>query len=98
MIILLTAGLLIGGAIIWILRKWMIWTRMICDLAAVATYIVFGVKAADAVMQTVEDGTVFMTEVHRVFLSHLFLVCGAYVGTYGLAFLLERLTGTRTEV
>ena len=91
MMAVLVIGLVVGGALICFIRKWKRWLRIIVDTLAVAAYIAFGVESADAIRQTVGDGTVFQTEVHHVFLNDVFLICGAYIGVYGLGFLMERL-------
>ncbi|GKU75801.1 hypothetical protein [Paenibacillus sp. L3-i20] len=58
--------------------------RQIVDGVACLAMFVFFIIAATAVLRTVLDGTVFMTEVHSVLTEPAFLASGAYLGTYGV--------------
>lgn len=58
---------------------------LIFDGLAVIALFLFFVIAAAAVMGTIADDTVFMTEVHKVLINPLFLASGAYLGPYTIA-------------
>ena len=76
------AALAVGAVLIaWISRISGTASRIFDGAAVVAAFLFF-VVAADAVMQTLADGTVFMTEVHRVLENPFFLASGAFLGPY----------------
>ncbi|REK75834.1 hypothetical protein [Paenibacillus paeoniae] len=58
--------------------------RGLDGLACLVTFVFF-VAVSGAVMGTLLDDTVFMTEVHRVLLNPAFLISGAYLGPYGVS-------------
>lgn len=58
--------------------------RGLDGLACLAAFVFF-VVTASAVMKTLLDDTVFMTEVHSVLLNPSFLISGAYLGPYGVS-------------
>jgi len=58
--------------------------RSLDALGCLASFVFF-VAVADAVLKTLLDDTVFMTEVHRVLLNPAFLISGAYLGPYGVS-------------
>lgn len=62
--------------------------RRLLDLLAAVAYVMFFAEAASAVMRTIADDTIFMTQVHEVLQRSLFLIGGAYLGPYGLGVLL----------
>jgi hypothetical protein len=64
---------------------------VIIDALGLISFLLLFAEAADSVMRTLLDDTVFMTQVHEVFLSPVFLACGAYLGIYVLSLLAERL-------
>ncbi|MBO7744744.1 hypothetical protein I8J29_11085 [Paenibacillus sp. MWE-103] len=88
-------GTAAGGALLAWLRLKSRGARRLLDVAAVLAYLAFFAEAAHAVMRTLLDDTVFMTQVHEVLLSPLFMAGGGYLGVYALSLLAARAwTGT----
>ncbi|UVI28665.1 hypothetical protein [Paenibacillus spongiae] len=89
MTVFLTAGLLLGAGFMYWLRgigrPW----QLIVDGVGVIAYIGFTVEISRTVIRVLADDAVFMTQVHEVLLSTLFLLSGAYIGMYGLSRLYE---------
>lgn len=56
--------------------------RIIFHVAAIMSALIFGNIASIAIHQIIEDGTVFMTNIHALFLNPFFLLTGAYLGLY----------------
>ncbi|MBM7566731.1 hypothetical protein [Paenibacillus sacheonensis] len=81
----------VGGVLLLWLRLAHESARWLLDVLAVAAYLLFFGESAHAVMKTLLDDTVFMTQVHEVLLSPLFLISGAYFGPYGLSLLLAQI-------
>ncbi|MCA0755355.1 hypothetical protein KP806_09855 [Paenibacillus sp. N4] len=82
--LLLGAGLAAGAAVVvWFSRRYRSAGRFLDGIAAAAAFLFFVLSAA-AVRDTIVHGTVFMTEVHRIFLHPVFLASGAYLGPYVL--------------
>ncbi|WP_164523077.1 hypothetical protein [Paenibacillus baekrokdamisoli] len=82
------AGVIIGGALLYLLRSRSRILQIIIDGLAVLAYLGFFMETASSVLRTLMDGTVFMTQVHEVLLNSIFLISGGYLGPYGLCFLL----------
>jgi hypothetical protein len=59
--------------------------RRAIDGLAGAALVVSGTIVGAAVIRTLANDTVFMTEVHGVLLEAAFLIAGAYLGIYGVA-------------
>lgn len=60
------------------------WKRLhfIFNLIAVITMIVFGSIVSVSIYQIIRDNTIFMTNIHGIFLNPFFLVTGSYLGLY----------------
>ncbi|MFF2888861.1 hypothetical protein [Paenibacillus sp. NPDC057967] len=58
--------------------------RWLDGLGCFAAFVFF-VAVSGAVLKTLLDDTVFMTEVHSVLLNPAFLISGAYLGPYGVS-------------
>ncbi|OBZ12349.1 MULTISPECIES: hypothetical protein [Bacillales] len=84
MMIMIGAGLAVGSALIAWISKMSGTISRIFDGIAVAAAFLFFVVSADAVLGTIADGTLFMTEVHRVLENPVFLASGAYLGPYAI--------------
>ncbi|RAP78622.1 transposase [Paenibacillus montanisoli] len=69
--------------------------RKCIDGLAVLAYLGFFAIAAKSVARTLMDGAVFMTQVHEVLLSPIFLASGAYLGPYVFCLLIQQLLGKR---
>ncbi|MDQ0270948.1 hypothetical protein J2S17_002834 [Cytobacillus purgationiresistens] len=65
--------------------------KLIFNVLSVASVMIFGSIVSITIYEILKDQTVFMTNVHAVFLNPLFLFTGAYLGiffTYRLIYLL----------
>lgn len=82
--IMIGAALAVGAVLIGLISRMSGMASRIFDGMAVAAAFLFFVIAADAVVETLVNDTVFMTEVHRVFENPAFLASGAYLGPYTL--------------
>jgi hypothetical protein len=91
MIGLILLGSVVGGLLLAWLRHGYGGARWLLDILAVLAYLLFFSESALAVMKTLLDDTVFMTQVHEVLLRPLFLISGGYLGPYGLCLLLGQL-------
>ncbi|AZN42803.1 transposase [Paenibacillus albus] len=89
-------GALLGAVLLIWLRGKSDGVRMLLDGLAVLAYMGFFVVAASSVARTIWDDTVFMTQVHEVLQSPIFLASGAYLGPYGLALLVRQLMDKRS--
>lgn len=56
--------------------------RLLFNLAALISALVFGNISSIAIFEIIKDNTVFMTSIHGIFLNPLFLLTGAYLGIY----------------
>ncbi|MCP8968910.1 hypothetical protein [Ectobacillus ponti] len=85
---LLMAGPLAGSAILLLLAVHPRIRLLLHVLAYICAYI-FGAILSITIYEVRRNHTVFMTEVHEVLLNEVFLLCGAYLGAYGLYMLLR---------
>ncbi|MEG0383230.1 hypothetical protein [Solibacillus cecembensis] len=56
--------------------------RTIFNIVAIISIIIFGSLASTSIYQVIIDDAVFMTTIHGLFLNPVFLVTGAYLGTF----------------
>ncbi|MEY9979709.1 transposase [Lysinibacillus sp. RC79] len=56
--------------------------KMIFNIVAVISTIIFGSIASTTIYQIIVDDAVFMTTIHAIFLNPFFLVTGAYLGVF----------------
>ncbi|MFJ7405690.1 MULTISPECIES: transposase [unclassified Lysinibacillus] len=56
--------------------------RLLFNILAVLTMLLFGGIASTSIYQIIVDNAVFMTTIHAIFLNPLFLVSGAYIGVF----------------
>ncbi|MGO4889307.1 transposase [Anaerobacillus sp. MEB173] len=79
--------LLIVGSIIFPMimvlcaRKWRR-IPVVFNVGAMVAALIFGNIASIAIYNIIIDNTVFMTNIHGIFLNPVFLVTGAYLGLY----------------
>ena len=64
-------------------KSWMKF-RMLFNLSAIVSTIIFGNIASLAIYEIIKDKTVFMTNIHAIFLNP-FLTTGGYLGIYTLS-------------
>lgn len=83
--LVLAAGALLMTALCRMSRR----VSRICDgLAAVSFFMMFSIISA-AVVRTILNDTVFMTEVHSILLNPFLLSSGAFIGVYTLFKMIE---------
>lgn len=76
-------------------RKWATF-RLVFDVIAIISVLVFGNIASLSIYQIIKDNTVLMTNIHAVFLNPFFLITGAYMGIYIIYLLLIRIGRDRS--
>ncbi|WP_461176656.1 transposase [Virgibacillus ainsalahensis] len=79
--LLVLVSLLLPLTMIFLRKKW---DRLhfIFNLTALISTFVFGNIASLSIYQITKDKTVFMTNIHAIFLNPLFLITGSYLGIY----------------
>lgn len=85
MLIIIAAGLAAASLLFAAAGGRYVKARRTLDALACLAAFVFFVTVAGAVLKTLLDDTVFMTEVHSVLLNPAFLISGAYLGPYGVS-------------
>jgi len=80
--LLIILGSVVGPIIMVYLQK--LWPRIepLYHVLAYISVLVFGNIAALAIYGIIRDKTVFMTEIHGIFLNPWFLLTGSYLGVY----------------
>ncbi|MCH6265388.1 transposase [Neobacillus citreus] len=58
--------------------------KVIFDLMAILSALIFGNISSIAIFEIIKNDKVFMTNIHAVFLNPFFLMTGAYLGLYFL--------------
>jgi hypothetical protein len=56
--------------------------RLLYNVAAILSTLVFGNILSFAIYEVIKDNTVFMTQIHGILLNPLFLLTGSYLGVY----------------
>lgn len=56
--------------------------RLVFNICAIVSALVFGNISSLAIYEIIKDETVFMTNIHGIFLNPLFLLTGSYLGIY----------------
>ena len=79
---LLIVGSIFAPLIMVLLQKIQPKLRRYFNIGAILSALVFGNISSLAIYEIIEDKTVFMTNIHGLFLSPLFLLTGSYVGVY----------------
>ncbi|MEC2078349.1 transposase [Metabacillus fastidiosus] len=80
--ILLVASSIIFPIAMFFLQSRIKLFRIIFNIIAVISALIFGNIAATSIYQILIDNTVFMTAIHSVFLNPYFLITGAYLGIF----------------
>jgi hypothetical protein len=80
--LLLIFGSIFIPIIMFILQRKWIKLSLLFNVIATLSAIVFGSIASTAIHEIRQDETVFMTNIHGLFLNPLFLLTGAYLGVY----------------
>lgn len=68
--------------IMFFLQRIQVKFRFIFNIGAIITAIIFGNIAALSIYEIIKDNTVFMTNIHSIFLNPFFLLTGGYLGAY----------------
>ncbi len=79
--ILVLASILLPLAMFYLCKKWAM-LHVVFHVTALVSTLIFGNIAAVAVYQIIRDQTVFMTNIHAIFLNPFFLISSAYFGLY----------------
>lgn len=86
--------LIIGSIVIPILmvmlQKKNLKFKICMDVLAILSALIFGNISSIAILSIIKDNTVFMTNIHGLFLNPIFLTSGAYLGVYYLFTLVLR--------
>lgn len=80
-LILVAISILLPTAM-YVLQRFFKKTRIFFNCAAVLSAIIFGNIASLAIYEILKDQTVFMTNIHAIFLNPYFLLTGGYLGVY----------------
>ncbi|MED4402483.1 transposase [Metabacillus fastidiosus] len=80
--ILLVTSSIIFPIVMFFLQSRIKLFRIIFNIIAVISALIFGNIAATSIYQILIDNTVFMTAIHSVFLNPYFLITGAYLGLF----------------
>lgn len=80
-------GLLIFSSVVLPLLMFLMakkWTTLsfIFNLVALLSLLIFGNIASISIYKIIRDSTVFMTNIHAIFLNPFFLVTASYLGLY----------------
>lgn len=78
---LVLASILLPLAMFFLQKKWA-GLHFIFNFTAIVSMIVFGSIASVSIYEIINDKTVFMTNIHAVFLNPFFLIAGSYLGIY----------------
>ncbi|KMY51476.1 hypothetical protein [Peribacillus loiseleuriae] len=65
-----------------ILQKFWMKFRLIFNIGAIISTLIFGNIASLSILEIIKNKSVFMTNIHAVFLNPFFLFTGAYIGIY----------------
>ncbi|MDN3015674.1 transposase [Paenibacillus sp. BSR1-1] len=80
--IFLVLSSIVLPVIMFFLQKFRMIFRIIFNLVAVVSAIIFGNITSVSIYEIIKDHTVFMTNIHSIFLNPFFLSTGGYLGTY----------------
>ncbi|OIK15961.1 transposase [Bacillus sp. MUM 116] len=64
------------------LQRFRVRFRYIFNLGVIVSAIIFGNIASLSIYEIIKDNTVFMTNIHSIFLNPFFLLTGGYLGIY----------------
>lgn len=93
--ILLISGSIVSPLLMLFLRRYWPISRFVFNILALFSALIFGNIASLAIHEIIEDKTVFMTNIHGLFLNPFFLIAAAYTGVY---FLYRMLIWTSEEI
>ncbi|MCM2674560.1 transposase [Alkalicoccobacillus plakortidis] len=76
-------SILVPTIMLLIQKKWTIF-KSVFDIIALLCLLIFISITASAIYEILADNTVFMTNIHALFLNGFFLVSGGYVVLYAI--------------
>jgi hypothetical protein len=82
MVFLIIVGSILTPLLMFSLHLYWSKSKLLLNLLAMISVLVFGIISALAIHEIIKDNTVFMTNIHGLFLNPLFLLTGAYIGVY----------------
>lgn len=91
-LILLLTSVVLPLVMVILQKKWKS-THNYFHLTAIICSLIFGNISAFAIYDIIKDESVFMTNIHGIFLNPLFLLTGGYLGIYLLYILILQLKG-----
>ncbi len=80
-IILIMGSILVPLVMVLLQLKWPLF-RFFFHILALLSALIFGNISSTSIHEILIDETVFMTNIHGVFLNPAFLITGAYLGLY----------------
>lgn len=84
MVFLIIAGSMLTPLLMFSLYMYWPQSKLVLNLLALISALIFGILSALAIHEMIKDNTVFMTNIHGLFLNPVFLITGAYIGVYFL--------------
>jgi hypothetical protein len=79
---ILIIGSILAPVVLIFLQKVQPKLRLLFNIVGILSALVFGNISSVAIYEIIRDDTVFMTNIHGIFLNPLFLLTGAYLGIY----------------
>jgi uncharacterized membrane protein len=79
---LLMLGSIVGPILMILFQKIWCKLRLLYNVVAILSSIVFGNILSFAIYEVIKDKTVFMTNIHGILLNPLFLLTGSFLGVY----------------
>ncbi|SES25558.1 hypothetical protein SAMN04487944_12825 [Gracilibacillus ureilyticus] len=86
---LLIVGSIVAPTLMFLIQKKWARMRTVFHAAGLVALLIFGNIASISVYQIIRDNTVFMTNIHGLFLNPFFLITGAYLGIYTVYLLMN---------
>jgi len=82
-IIIIAGSIILPVVMLYLQSRWR-YLRLIFNVVAYLALLVFGNIASLSIYKIIKSKTVFMTDIHAIFLNPLFLITGTYIGIYAL--------------
>jgi hypothetical protein len=82
MVFLIIAGSILTPLVMFGCRMYWPQSKLVLNLLALISFLIFGIISALAIHEIIQDNTVFMTNIHGLFLDPVFLITGVYIGVY----------------
>ncbi|MEX2461206.1 MAG: transposase [Paenibacillaceae bacterium] len=82
--ILIILGSVFTPILMLLMQKYWIKWRILLNVVSILSAFIIGNIAALSIYEIIKDNTVFMTNIHAIFLNPFFLITGSYLGVYFL--------------